>query len=78
MLLDAERAGISATLQQSTDRIDEAVWSVLSRLAAFGRGTRTHGTPATISLSHSCRDLREYRETFPSWLVLQAFRITVE
>ncbi len=26
-------------------------------------------------MSHSCRDLREYRETYPSWLVLQAFRI---
>ena len=36
VLLDAERAGISDTLQLSTDRIDEAVWSVLSRLAAFG------------------------------------------
>jgi len=76
VLLDAERAGISDTLQLSTDRIDEAVWSVLSRLAAFGSGPRTSGTPVTISLSHSCRDLREYRETYPSWLVLQAFRIT--
>ncbi len=41
VLLDAERAGISDTLQQSTDRIDEAVWSVLSRLAAFGPGPGT-------------------------------------
>ncbi|HXG55619.1 MAG TPA: PD-(D/E)XK nuclease family protein [Vicinamibacterales bacterium] len=66
VLLDAERAAISVALQRSTDRIDEAVGSVLSRLAT-SRGT--------VTLSHSCRDLREYRETFPSWLVLQAFRI---
>jgi RecB family exonuclease len=88
VLLDAERAAISDTLQQSTDRIDEAVWSVLSRLAAFGVEPSTSRLPgslipdpwtprtaASISLSHSCRDLREYRETYPSWLVLQAFRI---
>jgi ATP-dependent helicase/nuclease subunit B len=73
VLLDAERAGISDTLQQSTDRIDEAVWAVLARLAAFGPEP---GSPGTLSLSHSCRDLRAYRETYPSWLLLQAFRIT--
>jgi ATP-dependent helicase/nuclease subunit B len=28
-----------------------------------------------VDLSFSCRDLREGRETFPSWLVLQAFRL---
>jgi RecB family exonuclease len=73
VLLDAERAAISDTLQQSTDRIDEAVWAVLTRLAAFGPEP---GSPGTLSLSHSCRDLRAYRETYPSWLLLQAFRIT--
>ncbi len=66
VLLDAERSAISVALQRSTDRIDEAVWTVLARLAA---------SPKLVSLSHSSRDLREYRETFPSWLVLQAFRI---
>ncbi|MEO8260498.1 MAG: PD-(D/E)XK nuclease family protein, partial [Acidobacteriota bacterium] len=76
VLLDTERAGVSDTLQQSTDRIDEAVWTVLSRLATFGLPPGTPGTPATLALSHSCRDLREYRETYPSWLVLQAFRLT--
>ena len=30
---------------------------------------------ATICLSFSCRDTREFRETFPSWIVLQAFRL---
>jgi ATP-dependent helicase/nuclease subunit B len=28
-----------------------------------------------VTLSYSCRDLREHRETFPSWLLLQAFRL---
>jgi ATP-dependent helicase/nuclease subunit B len=28
-----------------------------------------------VTLGFSCRDLRESRETFPSWLVLQAFRL---
>ena len=76
VLLDGERAAISDTLQQSTDRIDEAVWSVVSRLAAFGPDAGTTAATAALTLSHSCRDLREYRETYPSWLILQAFRIT--
>ncbi len=36
VLLDEERAGISADLRLSTDRIDEAVYAVLSRLATWG------------------------------------------
>ena len=36
VLLDAERAAISADLRLSTDRIDEAVYAVLSRLAVSG------------------------------------------
>ena len=28
-----------------------------------------------MCFSYSCRDLREYRETFPSWLMLQAYRL---
>jgi RecB family exonuclease len=75
VLLDAERSSISDTLQLSTDRIDESVWAVLSRLAAFGPDAESIGSPGSLSLSYSCRDLREYRETHPSWLALQAFRI---
>ena len=36
VLLDAERAGISDALKRSADRIDEAVYAVLSRLATAG------------------------------------------
>jgi ATP-dependent helicase/nuclease subunit B len=81
VLLDTERAAISPDLWLSTDRIDEAVYSSLARLATWnaapGPRTPDYGprTPAGITLSYSCRDLREYRETFPSWLMLQAFRI---
>ena len=66
VLLDAERAAISADLRLSTDRIDEAVYAVLSRLAVSG---------ASATFSYSCRDTREFRETYASWLMLQAYRL---
>ena len=66
VLLDTEREGISADLRLSTDRIDEAVYAVLTRLAA---------SAASVTFSYSCRDTREFRETYASWLMLQAFRL---
>ena len=66
VLLDSERDGISADLRVSTDRIDEAVYAVLSRLGA---------SAASATFSYSCRDTREFRETYASWLMLQAFRL---
>jgi RecB family exonuclease len=91
VLLDAERAAISAALIQSTDRIDEAVWVVLSRLATCGSaaaGVASRSDPpsdvldaqesshaASVTFSYSCRDTREFRETYASWLMLQAFRL---
>ena len=66
VLLDEERARVSEDLKRSTDRIDEAVYGVLSRLAVSG---------AHASFSYSCRDTREFRETFASWLMLQAYRL---
>lgn len=66
VLQDAERVCISADLRLSTDRIDEAVYAVLTRLAASS-------TPAAFS--YSCRDTREFREKYASWLMLQAFRL---
>lgn len=68
VLLDLERSRISPLLRLSSDRSEEAVHAVLNRLAA------TSGA-ASITLSYSCRDLREFRQTFPSWLMLQAHRI---
>src|SRR5207342_2771204 len=66
VLLDEERASISENLKRSTDRIDEAVYGVLSRLSVSG---------AHATFSYSCRDTREFRETFASWLMLQAYRL---
>ena len=59
---------ISPLLRLSSDRSEEAVYAVLNRLAA------TSGS-ASMTLSYSCRDLREFRQTYPSWLMLQAHRI---
>ena len=66
VLLDVERAAISSDLRLSTDRIDEAVYAVLTRFAA---------STASATFSYSCRDTREFRETYASWLMLQAFRL---
>ena len=75
VLLDGERRAIARAcgddtlLRTSADRLDEAVHAVVSRLAALG------ATAEGITLSFSCVDAREFRETFPSWLVLQAYRL---
>jgi RecB family exonuclease len=66
VLLDSEREGISEGLRLSTDRIDEAVYAVLTRLA---------NSASSATFSYSCRDTREFRETYASWLMLQAFRL---
>jgi ATP-dependent helicase/nuclease subunit B len=67
VLLDEERKRISGDLRLSQDKIDESVYGFLSRLAS---------SPATsLTFSYSCRDTREYRETYASWIVLQAYRL---
>jgi hypothetical protein len=66
VLLDAERMSISSHLRLSTDRIDEAVYAILSRLAS---------SAAQTTFSYSSRDTREFRETYASWIVLRAFRL---
>ncbi|MBA2602059.1 MAG: PD-(D/E)XK nuclease family protein [Acidobacteria bacterium] len=82
MLLDPERAATSEALKLSADRIDEAVYGVLGRLAAWSCQPSTPNSqpssPAVapaITFSYSCRDTREFRETYASWLMLQAFRL---
>jgi len=69
VLLDAERQAISPLLRTSNDQLDEAVWAALSRLATIGVSA-TH-----VCLSFSCRDTRQFRDSFPSWIILQAFRL---
>ncbi|HTU00424.1 MAG TPA: PD-(D/E)XK nuclease family protein, partial [Candidatus Sulfotelmatobacter sp.] len=66
VLLDEERAALGPALATSADRLSEALLLVVSRLA---------GLSGHVCLSFSCRDLRENRETFPSWLLLQALRL---
>ena len=72
VLLDREREAIGGGLPTSGDRATEAVFTVISRLAAIGA---VCGQAGAVTLSYSCRDLRQYRDTFPSWLLLQAFRL---
>ena len=43
---------------------------VARRLAAI-----TADPNARVTMSYSCRDLREYRQTFASWVLLQAYRV---
>jgi ATP-dependent helicase/nuclease subunit B len=52
---------------QSTDRLDETVFAIVSRLASLGA--------TNACFSFSCRDTREFRETYPSWPVLHAWRL---
>jgi ATP-dependent helicase/nuclease subunit B len=73
VLLDVERAAISPLLRTSHDRLDELQYQTVMRLAASGSDPRLPST--TVTFSYSCRDTREYRETLPSWLLLQAGRV---
>ena len=68
VLLDDEREKLRdvARLPTSRDRLSEALQCTVARLAALG---------GHVCLSFSCLQVREGRETFPSWLVLQAHRL---
>jgi ATP-dependent helicase/nuclease subunit B len=66
VLLDGEREGIAPALRTSGDRVSEALYRVVSRLGSLG---------GRVCLSFSCRDLRQSRATFPSWVILQAMRV---
>jgi ATP-dependent helicase/nuclease subunit B len=70
ILLDAERKAIGPSLALATDRTDEAVYAALARLAATSAAGDVH-----VCLSYSCRDLRQFRESYASWLMLQAYRV---
>ena len=78
VLLDSERTAISAELRLSSDRIDESVYAVLSRLVTWGESGTEPRVPSPeprVLFSYSCRDTREFRETYASWLMLHAFRL---
>lgn len=75
VLLDEERqaigaaAGDAALLATSGDRQRAAVEQRLARLAAIGCAAER------VTLSYSCRDLRQFRDSHPSWVLLQAMRL---
>jgi RecB family exonuclease len=88
VLLDAEREAIAPALRRSTDRIDEAVYAVLGRLASWSAGAAAGASASAegvaaagqapggvVTFSYSTRDTREFRDTYASWLVLQAARL---
>jgi RecB family exonuclease len=66
VLLDAERGHIDRSLRTSQDRVSEALHHVVSRLGSLG---------GHVCLSYSCRELRQARAGFPSWVLLQAVRV---
>jgi len=67
VLLDDERMALAAPpLPSSRDRVAEAVYAALARLTSL---------EGNVCLSYSCRDLREGRETFPSWILFQALAL---
>jgi len=68
VLLDKERAAF--VLPTSSDKLNHLVQQTLSRLdtAMTTAGTEVH-------LSYSCRDLRQFRATYASWVMLHAFRL---
>lgn len=69
VLLDEERRAIHPALPTSEDRIAEARFTLVSRIAGLGDAARR------ACFSHSCRDLRDARETLPSWVLLQVERL---
>ena len=66
VLLDSERRGIDQSLRTSEDRASEALYRIVARLGSLS---------GHVCLSYSCRDLRQARATFPSWVLLQAVRV---
>ena len=69
ILLDSERAGVHPGLRLSTDALDEAVRAVRGNLRSA-----MAAPDVALCLSYSCRDLREFRETYASWVMLDMFR----
>ncbi|MGM0466909.1 MAG: PD-(D/E)XK nuclease family protein, partial [Acidobacteriota bacterium] len=66
ILLDEEREKLSPSLRTTADSLRENLYS-MARLIASLRGK--------IHLSYSCYDILGERESFPSSLMLQAFRL---
>jgi ATP-dependent helicase/nuclease subunit B len=66
VLLDRERSALHPLLATSQDRVSESLYQLVVRIAALS---------GEVTFSYSCYDTREGRETFPSWIILQAWRV---
>ncbi len=66
VLLDEERAAISESLPTSADSLRSGLFGLAAVLASL---------PGRVVLSYSSFDIIEGRESFPSSVVLQAFRL---
>ena len=88
VLLDAERAAISVVCDcrrtgSTKQCMDSGAPRYVGRCPARGDSVSTRAlepesrapSPGKITFSYSCRDTREFRETYASWLMLQAFRL---
>ena len=68
VLLDEDRRAFGADLPTAAERQQRELDQILWRLDALA------GSADRVCYSFSCRDTREFRETFPSWIVLDAYR----
>ncbi len=66
VILDKERLSLSKDLALSSDLIEECIYLMAKALGSL-RGR--------VTLSYSCRDLKEDREVFPSSLMLGVYRL---
>jgi ATP-dependent helicase/nuclease subunit B len=69
ILLDAERERVHPDLRRSGDVLDEAVYAVLGRLLSMAARPDVE-----MCLSFSCRDLRQFRDSHASWVMLHLYR----
>lgn len=66
VILDREREKLSSTLSLAKDLVEENLYSMAKMLCSLN---------GKVSLSYSCRDLREDRDLFPSSILLSAYRL---
>jgi RecB family exonuclease len=66
VILDQERRRLSPRMALAQDVHEESLYSMLKVLGSL---------EGEVTLSYSCRDLREDRELFPSSLILDVYRV---
>jgi len=66
VILDREREKLSSALSLAKDLVEENLYSMAKMLCSLN---------GRVTLSYSCRDLREDRDFFPSSILLNAYRL---